>query len=199
MLCAKCNSTWRIRATALGVLVGTGMPQAPFPEVNPNWFWRGVGTSDHMALAGALASRFDHTNSYYHRFPRLDLLNVSEEQRRQFGFVICSDVLEHAILSVPCGGRAVPTDEYYPDLASWTEFEDRVEWVDTNGNQHTDFEPEFHGGGGQTLAFRLWGMEDFCSRLIASGFNAVSEIPTNPELGVPEIEGSGMFIAHINR
>ena len=160
MFCAKCNSTWRVRATALGVLVGTGIPQAPFPEVNPNWFWRGVGTSDHMALAGALASRFDYTNSYYHRFPRLDLLNVSEEQRRQFGFVICSDVLEHvpppadralsgiadllddhgfAILSVPCGGQAVPTDEFYPGLASWTEFEDRVEWVDTNGNQHTDF------------------------------------------------------------
>jgi len=220
MFCAKCNSTWRVRATALGVMVGTGMPQSPFPELAPNWFWRGVGTSDHMALAGALASKFDYTNSYYHRFPRLDLLNVSEDQRKQFGFVICSDVLEHvpppadralvgiadllddhgfAILSVPCGGRAVPTDEFYPDLASWTEHEDRVEWVDTNGNQHTDFEPEFHGGGGQTLAFRLWGMGDFCARVMTSGFKAIGEIPANPDLGVPEIEDSGIFIAYIDR
>ena len=220
MLCAKCDSSWRVRATALGLLVGIGAQQAPFPEIEPNWFLRGVGTSDHRALAAALSSKFDYTNSYYHRFPRLDLLNISEDQRHQFGFVICSDVLEHvpppadraltgiadllddhgfAILSVPCGGKTAPTDEFYPGLASWTEFEDRVEWVDTNGNQHTDFEPEFHGGGGQTLAFRLWGMEDFCSRLIASGFNAVSEIPTNPELGVPKIDGSGMFIARIDR
>lgn len=129
-----------------------------------------------MNLAEALASKFDSTNSYYHRFPRLDLLNVSVDQRCQFGFVNCSDVLEHvpppadralagiadllsdngfANLSEPCGGKTVPTDEFYPDLASWTEYEDRVEWVDTNGNQHTDFEPEFHGGGGQTLAFRI--------------------------------------------
>ena len=104
-----------------------------------------------------------------------------------------------AILSVPCGGRAVPTDEFYPDLASWTEHEDRVEWVDTNGNQHTDFEPEFHGGGGQTLAFRLWGMGDFCARVMTSGFKAIGEIPANPDLGVPEIENSGIFIAHIDR
>lgn len=95
MFCGKCNSTWRVRATALGALVGTGFDKAPSPELSPNWAWRGVGASDHMALAGALASKFDYTNSYYHRFPRLDLLNVSEEQRRQFGFVICSDVLEH--------------------------------------------------------------------------------------------------------
>ena len=220
MFCGKCNSTWRVRATALGVLVGTGFDKAPFPELGPNWFWRGVGASDHMALAAALASKFDYTNSYYHRFPRLDLLNVAEDQRHQFGFVICSDVLEHvpppadralvgiadlladhgfAILSVPCGGREVPTDEYYPGLASWTEFEDRVEWIDIDGKPHVDFEPEFHGGGGQTLAFRLWGMGDFCDRVVASGFKAIGDIPANPELGVPEIEDSGIFIAHIDR
>jgi hypothetical protein len=42
-------------------------------------------------------------------------------------------------------------------------------------------------------------MGDFCARVMASGFKAIGEIPTNPELGVPEIEDSGMFIAHIGR
>jgi SAM-dependent methyltransferase len=230
MFCGKCNSTWRVRATALGVLVGTGFDKAPFPELSPNWAWRGVGASDHMALVAALASKFDYTNSYYHRFPRLDLLNVSEDQRRQFGFVICSDVLEHvlppadralagiadllhdhgfAVLSVPntslrrgmtaARAKGAPTIEYYPGLKTWKENEGRVEWLDDNGDIHTDFEPEFHGGGGQTLAFRQWGMGDFCARVIAAGFKAIGDIPANPELGVPEIEDSGIFIAHIDR
>ena len=230
MLCSNCNSTWRVRATALGVLIGTGRPLAPMPDIQPDWSWRGVGISDNLVLAGALTSKFQYTNSSYFEFPRVDLLNIAEEQTGRFDFVICADVLEHvpppvdialtgvvnllsqdgfAVLSVPNtslrrGMTAVrakgdPTIEYYPGLKTWKENEGRVEWVDDNGDIHTDFEPEFHSGGGQTLAFRQWGMGDFCSRVIAAGFNAIGDIPANPELGVPEIEDSGIFIAHIDR
>ena len=220
MFCSKCESNWRVRATALGVLIGVGAPLVPFPEVRSNWWWRGVGTSDHMTLAGALGTKFSYTNSYYHQFPRVDLLNIAEDQRHQFGFVICSDVLEHvpppvdralsgvghlladhgfAVLSVPIGSRDGSTDEYYPDLVSWKEFEDRVEWVDFAGFTHVDSDPEFHGGPGQTLAFRTWSTGNFCKRVIDSGFKAISEIPPHPELGVPAIENAGVFIAHIDR
>jgi hypothetical protein len=42
-------------------------------------------------------------------------------------------------------------------------------------------------------------MDDFCARVMTSGFKAIGEIPANPDLGVPEIEDSGIFIAYIDR
>jgi SAM-dependent methyltransferase len=218
MFCKKCQSTWRVRATALGVLKGIGSPLVPLPDVESDFSRRGVGLSDHMSLVGALGAKFGYTNSYYHQFPRLDLLAIPVEQQHVFDFVICSDVLEHvpppadlaltgvyqllkngsfAILSVPpWAGREAPTKEFYPDLASWVEFEDRVEWIDGEGRPHVDHSPEFHGGQGQTLAFREWGMEDFCIRLLDVGFKVVQEIEPCPELGVPALDESGVFIAY---
>ena len=216
MFCEKCQSNWRVRACAIGVQLGTGRPPAPFPDFASDYSWRGIGTSDHMALAGALSMKFDYTNSYYHRYPRLDLLNIPDELQHHFGFVICSDVLEHvpdpvdpalsgiahllgdhgfAILSVPTGET---TSEYYPNIATWNEFYDRVEWVDTSGEEHIDNDPEFHGGPGQTLAFRRWGAQDFCTRVQTAGFERIMEIPPYPELGVPEVKNSGTFLAYVN-
>jgi hypothetical protein len=220
MLCGKCQSNWRVRACAIGVQMGTAFPPSPFPDVAANYSWRGIGTSDHMALVGALSMKFDYTNSYYHRYPRLDLLNIPEDLQHHFGFVICSDVLEHvpdpvnpaltgiadlladhgfAILSVPNGGKEASTTEYCPNIDTWTEFEDRVVWVDKSGIEHINNDPEFHGGPGQALAFRRWGAQDFCDRVMAAGFKRIIDIPPYPELGVPEIKDSGMFIAYVNR
>lgn len=217
MQCVACASTWRVRATALGVLLGTASPVKPFSDVPRNYFWRGLGISDHMTLAGGLASRFDYTNSYYHRFPRLDLLDPGRELESFFGFITCSDVLEHvppnadralsgmcnildthgfAVISVPSGGSSTPTREFYPDLVEWTEVDGLVIWKDSEGVEHVDSSPEFHGGGGQTLAFRLWGEDDLRERLIRVGFRAVRDIPFCEELGVPPLENHGVFIAH---
>ncbi len=217
MFCRNCNSTWRVRASALGVLVGSGIPQAPFPEVKADWSRRSVGLSDHVALSSTLSARFSYTNTYYHQFPRLDLLGITPDQKNQFAFVICSDVLEHvpppadlalvgirnlllesgfAILSVPSGGLTAATKEFYPDLISWKESSGRITWVDSSGIEHLDDNPEFHGGGGQTLAFRLWGMQDFCTRVTTAGFKIVAEIPTNADLGIPPIDNHGMYIAY---
>lgn len=217
MLCAMCGSNWRVRATALGVLIGTGSEWAPFPEVATNFFCRGLGTSDHMALAGALSTRFDYTNSFYHRFPRVDLTSVDEELNGFFGFVICSDVLEHipgdvdkallgltgllaahgfAVLSVPIGGEDFQTKEFYPDLVDWVEMDDHIEWTDSAGKTFEDMSPEFHGGVGRTLAFRLWGGDDFRRRVLASGIRVVSDLPFCPELGVPPVSNHGVCLAY---
>jgi SAM-dependent methyltransferase len=220
MLCEKCLSNWRVRACAVGVQLALGRPPAPFPDFAADYSWRGIGTSDHMALVGALSMKFDYTNSYYHRYPRLDLLNIPDELQHHFGFVVCSDVLEHvpdpvdpalsgiadlladhgfAILSVPTEGIGASTAEYYPNIATWKEFDDRVEWVDTSGEEHIDNNPEFHGGPGQTLVFRMWDAQDFCTRVQAAGFKRIVEIPPYPEFGVPEIENPGVFLAHVIR
>ena len=86
-----------------------------------------------------------------------------------------------------------------PDLIDWEESDGRVTWSDSSGNTHIDDDPEFHGGGGQTLAFRLWAIGDFCTRVVAAGFKAIAPVPTNDELGVPELENSGVFIAYPDR
>ena len=72
-------------------------------------------------------------------------------------------------------------------------------WTDASGQTHVDNDPEFHGGGGQTLAFRLWATGDFCTRVIAAGFKSIAEITSNEELGVPALENSGTFIAYPDR
>jgi hypothetical protein len=206
-----------VRSTALAVLIGTGSDWSPFPSVKANFFWRGLGTSDHMALAGALSSRFDYTNSYYHRFPRLDLTSVEADLHGFFGFVVCSDVLEHipmhvdtaligirdllaphgfAVLSVPNGGADFQTKEFYPDLVDWEEHEGFIEWTDSQGRVHTDRNPEFHGGVGRTLAFRVWGGNDFRRQLLEAGMRIVNDVPFCPELGVPPVENHGVFLAY---
>lgn len=170
-----------------------------------------------MTLAGGLAGLFDYTNSYYHRFPRVDLLEPSQDLRGFFGFVMCSDVLEHvppsadralvniadmldshgfAVISVPIGGATTPTHEYYPGLVDWREEFGHVVWRDENGIEHVDDDPEFHGGAGQTLAFRLWGGLDFCERFVNAGMRVVNEVLPCPELGVPPLENHGVYIAY---
>lgn len=216
MFCSGCGSSWRVRAIALGVLIGIGSDWKPIVEIPANYFWRGLGTSEHMVLAGALSTKFDYTNSYYHRFPKLDLTAIEHDQRSFFGFVVCSDVLEHippnvdkalvgiadllaphgfAVLSVPTGGATFPTKEFYPDLVDWTEVDGTVEWWDSQGNRHLDPNPEYHGGAGQTLAFRVWGSDDFRRRLTESGMRNVTELPSCDELGVPQILDHGVFVA----
>jgi hypothetical protein len=216
MTCSECSSTWRVRATALALLTGLGFPPSPFPEISADWSRRGIGLSDHVALAAAISSRFDYTNTYLHRYPRFDLLDVTDDLMGELEFVICSDVLEHvpppedsgarglaqvlcpggfAVLSVPTS-NADETLEFYPGLVSWTvESDHSISWVDATGQTHIDHNPEYHGGPGQTLAFRLFSARSFARALTAAGFSRVEPVPVAEHLGVPAIDSAGVFIA----
>jgi hypothetical protein len=134
-------------------------------------------------------------------------------------FVSCSDVLEHvpypvdsaltglrsiltrpsgfAVISVPNSNRA-ETWEYYPNLANFEVCDDgKVSWSDRNGCSYVDDEPEFHGGGGQTLTFREWSLDDLSTRLLQAGFSSVTSYSHDDGLGVPEIDVAGMLIAWV--
>lgn len=145
------------------------------------------------------------------------MTSVDEDLHGFFGYVICSDVLEHipsnvdealvgltqllashgfAVLSVPIGGEDVQTREFYPDLVDWVDKDGYIEWTDAAGKVHEDLSPEFHGGVGRTLAFRLWGGEDFRRRLLESGMRVVNDVPFSPELGVPPVLNQGLYIAY---
>ena len=214
MLCSGCGSTWRVRAVAQALLRGLKIPPASIANIPQEWSRVGLGISDNPVLSSALSSRFDYTNSYYHKFPKLDITHLPIDLHEQFEFVICSDVLEHvpppaesgiiginrllkaggvAVVSVPVGALD-DTDEYYPNLLKWMEHDGVVEWSDTSGAHHVDREPEYHGGEGQTLAFRLWNASALVKSFLNNGFREYDVIPDLASLGVPYLDYNGLFI-----
>lgn len=207
MNCRMCGSTWRARAMVLGVLEALGCSDMALGSVPKSPSLIGMGISDVPTIHRHLRKKFGYVNTHLHREPKLDLCNVTDDYRGVAQFVICSDVLEHvpppvekavsglrslvasggvAVISVPHieGGK---TEEYYPGLVEYEVREGRVYWSDANGRKHCDEMPEFHGGSGLTLAFRLWSLADLRTSLLQAGFTSVSDMTYNASLGVPEI------------
>jgi len=80
----------------LAVLEGLGIPPKEVTAKGFSDFSReGLGISDDYRLATRLGQLFSYTNSFFHRFPLLDLCAPPPEALRSFDFVVCSDVLEH--------------------------------------------------------------------------------------------------------
>lgn len=202
------------------LMIGLKIQPCPLSEVAADWSRRGIGLSDMPPVAPALHSRWDYTNTYLHRFPRVDITTPPDDLVGELEFVICSDVLEHvpppvelalerllsclrpggfAVVTVPT--RVVQTAEHYPGLREHevrqdAEEEPSVAWRDAAGEWHVDHSPDVHGGPGQTLAFRDWAATDLLARLRNAGFTPVWQPPAHDHLGVPEIRNPGIFLAH---
>jgi SAM-dependent methyltransferase len=198
----------------LALLVGLRCPLEPLVGKEPDWSRRGIGISDPMEIASILVTHLDYVNTWYDRFPKVDLTAVPEELHSSLEFVTCSEVLEHvpppvdlalrgladilrpggvAVISVPrC--PVSTTKELYPGLRELRVLYDRVIWVDGSGLTHLDSNPEFHHGEGQTLAFRHWNFEDLVARLRFMGFSPPLYLPWSDELGVPDIPNSGLML-----
>jgi hypothetical protein len=101
-----------------------------------------------------------------------------------------------AVLSVPCSGIS-ETDEYYPGLKDWCVTDGVLHWTDEVGTGHLDTDPEFHGGSGQTLTFRLWSFDDLIWQCEAVGFSEVFPITNLPPLAGGAVSGKygGLVIA----
>lgn len=191
--CNNCQCTWRCEAVARAVLTALKYPLSEtIRSISPDLSRVGLGISDDWRLATRLASRFDYTNSYLHRFPILDLADPPRECEGFFEFIVCSDVLEHTQTRLPPmiglrqmlrrGGFAVLSvphnpgerdSEFYPSLTTYTASNGQVHWTDAFGRSHVDSSPEFHGGAGQTLVFRRFSRDQFMSDLRAAGFTRV--------------------------
>ena len=189
----------------LALLQALGKPNVALSQVSEDWSLRGIGVSDDMRIASKLAGKFNYVNTYYHQSPKLDLCAVDEQWKDTCRFVICSDVLEHvpdpvetalkglfsilqqggfAVISVPYKPDG-ETEEFYPGLASYEVVDGNVVWHDIDGSRHVDSSPEFHGGPGQTLAFRLWSLSGLIEALKLAGFVHVAEMSFDVLLGVP--------------
>jgi len=207
MNCRGCGSTWRARAMALSLLEALGYSNMPLSAISADYSTCGLGISDDPIVANHLYSKFRYTNTFLHQVPKLDLCSVPDEYRAAARFVICSDVLEHvpppveaalfglrslisnggvAIISVPHIEEG-KTDEFYPGLVEYEVRDGHVHWRDTNDMSHYDETPEFHGGSGLTLTFRLWSLADLRASLLQAGFTSVRNMTYNASLGVPEI------------
>jgi SAM-dependent methyltransferase len=187
----------------------------PFKSILADWSRIGLGISDDINLSVALHSKFFYSNSYYDAFPYLDIRSVPINAKDSFEFVTCSDVLEHIDTGIneafqglrslirPGGFvvASVPIDrheghsEFYVDLENFEIEPDRVQWVNSKGEQFIDDSPEFHGGRGQNLAFRQFSETSFDKSLISAGFSKLVKINFSTKLGVPELEYPGVVIA----
>ena len=215
MLCRKCRSTWRARATGLAVQQGLGYEIQPFKSIPSDWSRIGLGISDDINLSVTLNSKFLYCNSYYDAFPYLDIRNVPAHAKDSFEFVTCSDVLEHIDTGitdafkglrslVKLGGfvvASVPIDnqgrhsEFYLDLDKFEVESDGVHWINSKGEPYIDPSPEFHGGRGQNLAFRKFSAASFDKSLLSAGFSELVNLSFSSKLGVPELEYPGVVIA----
>jgi SAM-dependent methyltransferase len=174
-------------------LFGTG-------EIMPFWGRRpdvtGAGMSDQPTFAHALGRRMTYTNTFYHQEPRLDVRAPGGHSGR-YDLVVCSEVLEHVpppleaawsglhellrpggllVFSVPYRADAA-TAEHYPDLHRFEVVEHDGGHVLRNvtaaGVEQEFTDLAFHGGPGETLELRVFGLDDVLRSLAAAGFEDI--------------------------
>jgi len=202
--CLGCGSTLRQRA-----LLAALSRKLFHGRVLPVAEWRGVehtnviGISDGELMAEVLAGKLSYRNTFLHRPPVLDLCAPAECYNEACDVAICSDVLEHvrppvedalaglrrivrpggfALITVPCLA-ARSSVEHFPDLHDYRIVEH--DGVRTLVNRTPDGRVQefrdlvFHGGPGETLEMRQFGLADLERRLRNAGFDRV-EIHAQP-------------------
>ena len=204
-----CGSNVRLRALIhlLSMeLFGVSMPLSEFPHLKSI---RGIGMTDKECYAGRLAEKFDYTNTHYDREPRLDITQSHPDLAGTCDFLLAADVLEHIAPPVesameemcrllkPTGFLGVtiyrhPSDkmrEHFPDLHEYRVVPLGETNVLVNRRRDGTLEVQdgliFHGGTGETLEMREFGITALQNKLTAAGFQAVHLLAEDiPEIGV---------------
>src|SRR5689334_12214990 len=92
--CSGCGSNVRLRA--LIHLLSTELFGGEYllPDFPTLPAVKGLGLSDQASYAMRLAEKFDYTNTYYDREPRLDITEPHPDRYGTFDFILSSDVFE---------------------------------------------------------------------------------------------------------
>ena len=204
-----CGSNVRIRALIYLLsmeLFGRSLALSEFPRLKSI---RGLGMTDKDSYASRLAEKFDYTNTFYDREPRLDFTRPHPDLHGKYDFIIAADVLEHI---APPVGRAIeeacrmlkphgifaitifcnPDDqlrEHFPSLHEYrlVPLGDSTVLVNRRGDGTLEVADDliFHGGSGSTLEMREFGATSLRRELIAGGFRDIHLLTDNvPEIGV---------------
>src|SRR5258706_1906725 len=204
-----CGSNVRIRALIhlLSLeLFDHSLPLVDFPKLKSI---RGLGMSDKEGYAAILAEKFDYTNTFYDREPRLDFTDTHPERYGTCDFILSADVLEHiappveraldevAKMLKPTGFLGItvychPSDnlrEHFPDLHEYRTvmIGDSLVLINRRADGALEIRDDlvFHGGSGATLEMREFGITSLENKLLDSGFRDVHLLTENvPEYGI---------------
>lgn len=164
---------------------------------------RGIGISDSPDYAERLAEKFSYRNTFYHKEPRFDVVNLPESEIGQYDFLIASEVFEHVAPPVERAFEnafrllkpdglfffTVPytlderTLEHFPQLNDYgiAQLSDRHVLV--NRTPVGGFEVfdglVFHGGGGETLEIRRFTEQGLREQFAKAGFESLEIYGTN--------------------
>ena len=204
-----CGSNVRLRALIHLLsqeLFGESLALPEFPKLKS---LRGLGMSDQESYATLLAEKFDYTNTYYDREPRMDFTVAHPELYGTYDFILSADVLEHIAPPVeraleetcrllkPRGFLGItvfcnPADklrEHFPNLHTYRSVALGDSWVLVNrradGGLEVHDELIFHGGSGATLEMREFGITALKQKLLSSGFRDVHFLSEDvPGIGI---------------
>lgn len=195
--CKSCGSTVRMRGMihALSIaLFGSAIPMLEFPERKEIL---GKGMSDWDGYAKPLSKKLGYVNTYYHKAPKLDITDISEQDEQSVDFLLSTDVFEHVappvsvafenarrmlkpggafVFSVPYSLQG-ETQEHFPNLHEFrleTKDGKRVLINHTRGGNIEEFSDlVFHGGEGETIEMRVFSESGLLKDLKRAGFNDV--------------------------
>ena len=195
--CKSCGSTVRMRSMmhALSIaLFGCALSLPDFPERKD---LVGKGMSDWDGYAKSLSEKLNYINTYYHKAPKLDIVNISTQDEQSVDFLVSSDVFEHVSQPVSIafenarkmlkpGGAfvfSVPyslqeeTQEHFPNLHDFKLEIKEGESILINRTREGCIEKfsdlVFHGGEGDTLEMRVFSETALVRDLQQAGFQDV--------------------------
>ena len=193
----ECGSNVRTRALIhlLSMeLFDQSITLADFPVIKSI---RGLGMSDKEGYASILAEKFDYTNTFYEREPRFDFTEEHPTVYGSYDFILSADVLEHIAPPVeraleetvkllkPTGFLGItvychPSDvlrEHFPDLHTYrtVALGDSVVLINRRADGRLEIRDDlvFHGGTGETLEMREFGVTSLKQKLLGAGFHDV--------------------------
>ena len=194
-VCTNCGSTSRNRAVSFVLARVLDEDQAVF-----RWKYRLSTPMLESSARGALAMYFRMKFDYYgtefdpaHIAAGTHPRDYADFQKLHydadtFDFVVASDVFEHVRRDADAlrevqrvlkpGGHLILTVPYDHDRAQ------TIQRVDTSGPKDVHLlAPQYHGGGGHTLAYREYG-RDLVDAMSAAGFFVERVAVDVPEFGI---------------
>jgi len=196
--CRNCGSSVRTRSIIHLIsseLYGHSMPLPDFPVRKDI---RGIGLSDWAVYAKGLSDKFNYTNTFYHKEPKLDIIDIKSSGYCDLDFLISSEVFEHVmppvdrifqnthsllkpdgfmVLTVPYMLKLKETMEHFPGLRDFSIQKKNGTYILKNtkadGSVQCFENLRFHGGQGATLELRVFAYEALLEVLQDSGFSKV--------------------------
>lgn len=181
-------------------LFGRSITLADFPKLKAI---RALGMSDQECYARLLSEKFDYTNTFYDREPRLDFTETHPSLYGSYDFILSADVLEHisppihralhevCMLLKPHGflGLTIFCDagqgirEHFPELHEYRVVPLGQSMVLINRRRDGGLEIRddliFHGGSGATLEMREFAIPALQRDLEEAGFQQCEFLTNN--------------------